>query len=91
MLGIHPNDKVKLDQQVSIILNSTLTFPKRKVETATKDYVDSLHENSRDKRDMSKVFNDQTFEFNINNLTKVDSITVSTVPTTDNEFSTKKK
>ena len=67
-----------------------MTVPKRKLETPTKNYVDSLHENSRDKRDMSKVFNDQHFEFNNNNSTKVDSITVTTVPTTDKELSTKK-
>ena len=47
--------KKKLDEQVSIIPNSTLTSPKTIIEIPTKSFVDSLHENSRNRQDLSSV------------------------------------
>ena len=53
----------------------------------TKSYVDSLHESSRNRRDLSSVFNDQDNEFDIIKLTNLDSITVNRMLSSDNEFS----
>ena len=63
LLILDPGEKLKLDEQDSINLNSTLTSPKTIVEKPTKSYVDSLHESSRNRRDLSSVFNDQDNEF----------------------------
>ena len=53
-------------------------------------YVDSLHESTRNRRDLSSVFNDQDNEFDNNKLTNLDGVTVNRNPTSDNEFSNKK-
>ena len=53
-------------------------------------YVDSLHENSRNKRVLSSVFNDQDNEFDNNKLTNLDSITVNRNPISHHELSNKK-
>ena len=76
--------------QNSILLNSTLTSPKTKIELPNKSYVDSLHESSRNRRDLSSVFNDQDNEFNNNKLTNLDGVTVNRFPTSDNEIANKK-
>ena len=44
---LDPNEELKLDEQDSIILNSTLTSPKTIKELPTESHVDSLHESSR--------------------------------------------
>ena len=77
MLGLDPEEKLKLDEQVSIILNSTLTSPKTIKKLPTKSYVDSLHEINRNRRDLSSVFNDQDNEFDNKKLTNLDSFTVN--------------
>ena len=46
LLSIDPNEKLKLDEQDSIILNSFLTSPKTIIEKPTKTYVDHLHEST---------------------------------------------
>ena len=76
-------------KQDSIIPNSSLTSPKTIIELPTKSYVDSLHERSRNRHELSSVFNDQDNEFDTNKLTNLDSITVSRDPNLDNELSTK--
>ena len=88
-LGLDPNEKLNLDEQDSIILNSALTSPKTIIEIPTKAYVDSLSEKDRNRRDLSTVFNDQDNEFDSNKLTILDSITVNRYPTRDNELSNK--
>ena len=90
MLRLGPNEKSKLDEQDSIVVNSTLTSPKTIIEIPIKLYVDSLHEISRNRRDLSSVFNDQDNELDNNKLTNVDSITVKRNPTSDNEVANKK-
>ena len=47
LLRLDPVEFVQLDEQDSIVLNSTLTSPKALIELPTKNYVDSLHESSR--------------------------------------------
>ena len=90
LLRLHPVEKSKLDEQDSIVLNSTLTSPKTIIEIPTKKYVDSLHEINKNRRDLSSVFNDQDNEFDNNKLTILDSVTVNWNPSADNEVSNKK-
>ena len=90
LLRLDPNEKLKLDEQDSIILNSSLTSPKTIRDLPTKSYVDSLHESSRNRRNLSAVFNDQDNEFDENKLTNLDSITVKRNPSSDNELANKK-
>ena len=89
LLRLDPDEKLRLDEQDSIALNSTLTLPKTIIELPTKSYVDSLHENRRNRRDLSSVFNDQNNEFANINLTKLDSITVNRNPNLDSELANK--
>ena len=90
MLRLDPDEKLKLDEQDSKILNSNLTSPKAIIELPKKSYVDSLHESSRNRRDLSSVFNDQDNEFDNKKLTNLDSITVNRNPNLDNELANKK-
>ena len=90
LLRLDPIEKLKLDKRDSIVVNSTLTSPKTIIEISIKLYVDSLHASSRNRRDLSSVFNDQDNEFDNNKLTNVDSITVKRNPTSDNEVANKK-
>ena len=69
-------EKLKLDEQDSINLNSTLTSPKSIFESPTTAYVDSLHETSRNRRHLLSVINDQDNEFDNNMLNILDSNTV---------------
>ena len=90
LLKSDPDEKLKLDEQDSIVLNSSSTLPKTIIEIPTKKYVDSLHESSRYRRDLSPVFNDQDNEFDNNKQTKLDSITVNRDSSSDNELANKK-
>ena len=54
---------MKIDEQDSIFLNSTLTSSKTKKEIHTKSYIDSSRENSRSRRDFSSAFDVQDDEF----------------------------
>ena len=90
LLRLDPEEKLNLDNQDSIILNSFSTLPKTIIELPTKSYVDSLHQSSRNRRDLSSVFNDQETRFDNNKLTNLDSITVNRDPNLDNELSRKK-
>ena len=89
LLTLDPNEKIKLDEQASIIPNSTLTSPKTIIEIPTKSYVDHLHESSRNRRDLSLVFNDQDIEFDNTKLTNFNSVTVNRNPSSDNELANK--
>ena len=52
LLRINPDDKLGLNEQDSIVPNSTLTLPKTIIELPTKSYVDSLHdENEKNRTD----------------------------------------
>ena len=90
LLRLDREEKLNLDEQDSIILNSTLTSLKTIIELPTKNFVDSLHEINRNRRDLSSVFNDQDNEFDNNILTKLDSVTVKRNPNLDNEVANKK-
>ena len=72
-----PDENLKLDEQDSIIFNSSLTSPGTIIELPTKNYVDSLHEIKRNRRDLSSVFTNQHKEFDNIKLTNLVSITVN--------------
>ena len=78
------------DEQSSKVLNSILTSPKFMLEIPTKTYVDSSHENSRSRRDLSSVFKDQDKEFDKNKLTNLSSVSVNRNQSSDNELGNKK-
>ena len=80
LLRLGPYEELKLDEQDSIILNSTYTFPETRIELPTKKYVDSLHESNWNRRDLSSVFNDQDNEFDNIKSNNSDSATVNRNP-----------
>ena len=91
LLRLHPKELLPLDGKLdSTFLDSSITSPRTIIELHTKSYVDSLHESSRNRRDLSSVFNDQDNEFDKNKLTNLDSITVNRNPSSDNELSSNK-
>ena len=90
MLRSDFHEKVELNEQDSLFLNSNLTTTKTTLEIPTKCSVDSLHESSRTIRDLSKVFNEQEKEFDNNKLTNLDSISVNRDLSSDNEHCNKK-
>ena len=60
-MRLDPDEKLKLDEQNSILLNSSLTSPRTIIELPTKSYVDSLHgENERSRRDLGFDFYDES-------------------------------
>ena len=65
-LRLDPDEKLNLGEQDSVIPNSTLTSLNTIIELPTKLYVDNLHENRRNRRDLSIVFNDQGIEIDNN-------------------------
>ena len=90
MLRSDPDENLKLDEQNSLIPNSSLTTPKMMIELATESYVDSLHENSRNRRDWTTVFTDQDSEFDDSKLKNLDSFIVRRYPNSDKELANKK-
>ena len=100
LLRLDPDEKLDLDNQDSIILNSTLTSPKIIIEIPTKAYIDSLHEeNERSRRDLGIDFydksndlvkNNQDNDLNDSKLLNLGSVMVNRNPTLDNELSNKK-
>ena len=100
LLRLDANEKLELDKQDSIILNSTLTQPMTIIEIPTKAYIDSLHEeNERSRRDLGIDFynestdlvkNNQDNDFNDNKLTNINSISINNNPTDNDHVSNKK-
>ena len=61
MLRLHRDEKLNLDEQDSIFLDSILIPPNTIIEIPTKSYVDSLHgENERSRRDLGLDFYDES-------------------------------
>ena len=61
LLRLDPDEKLKLDEQNSILLNSSLTSPRTIIELPTKSHVDCLHgENERSRRDLGLNFYDES-------------------------------
>ena len=86
LLRLDPDEQLKLDKQDSILLNSTLTSPKTIIEIPTISYVDSLHESSSNRWDLSSVYNKQDKEFHNNKSTNLDSVSVNRNPSSDHEL-----
>ena len=62
-----------------------------KLELPTRAYHDSLHENFRNRRDLSTVLNDQVNEFDNNNLAKLYTITDNRYPSSDIDLANEKE
>ena len=100
MLGLDADEKSKSDEQNSIINNSSSTSLKTKIETLTKTFIASLHnENERNRKDLGLAFydekvdlvkNNQNNNFNHKELININSITFNREPTSDNEVKDKK-
>ena len=61
LLRLHRDEKLNLDEQDSILLDSILIPPNTIIEIPTKSYVDSLHgENERSRRDLGLDFYDES-------------------------------
>ena len=61
LLRLHRDEKLNLDEQDSILLDSVLLPPGAIIELPTKSYVDSLHEgNERSRRDLGLDFYDES-------------------------------
>ena len=61
LLRLHRDEKLNLDEQDSILLNSTLASPNMIIEIPTKSYIDRLHEeNERSRRDLGLDFYDES-------------------------------
>ena len=61
LLRLHRDEKLNLDEQDSILLDSVLIPPDAIIEIPTKSYVDSLHEgNERSRRDLGLDFYDES-------------------------------
>ena len=89
LLRLDPDEKSKLDEQDSIVVNSFLKLSKTIIDLPTKSYVDSLLENSKNRRDLSSVFTYQANDFDNIKLNILDCITVNKSPELDNELSNK--
>ena len=76
LLRLDPGEQLKLDEENSMIPNSTLKSPKTIIELPTKSYVGSLHEINGSGRGLSCVFNAQDNEFDDKKLTNLDSVSV---------------
>ena len=74
LLGLNPDEKLKLNDQNSIILNSTLTLPKTILEVPNKSYVDKKI------NDPSIIENSSHVDFNEKNFDNVRSIKVNSMP-----------
>ena len=90
MLRPDPDEKLKPDERDSIIPNSILTSAKTIIEIPTKSYVDSFYESSRNRRDLSSVFNDQDNDLDSKKIADSDSVSVNRNPSSDNEIAYKK-
>ena len=100
LLRLDPSETLDLDNQDSILLNSTLSSPKKVIEIPTKSYIDSLHDEiERSRRDLGLSFynentdlvkNNKDNDFNDNKLINIDSIQVNRNPNLNNELANKK-
>ena len=73
-LRLVPDEKLKLDKQVSKVLNSSLTLQKTKIELPTKSYVDSSWNDPSIIRSIAHV------DFNDKNLHRVRFVKVNSMP-----------
>ena len=67
-----------------------MTSLKTRIETPRKIYVNSLHENSSNQRNISKILNNQDKEFDNIQLTNLDSTPIIRNPPLGKEITNKK-
>ena len=100
LLRSDPEEKLNLDKQDSIVLDSTLTSPETIIQVPSKAYTDgSQKENEQSRRDLGMdifdepsdlVKNNEDSNLNDNKLTNLDSVTVNREPDSYNEVANKK-
>ena len=90
LLRLDPDEQVKLDEKDSKVLISTLKSPTTIIGLPTKIYLDGLHESSRNRRDLSSVFNDQDNDFDNNKVPNLDSVSTNRNPSSDKELAFRK-
>ena len=74
LLRLDPDEKLKLDEQNSIVLNSSLTLPKTIIEISIKSYVDNKY------NDPSIIRNTTHVDFNVENLDNFIFVKVNSMP-----------
>ena len=74
LLRLDPNEKIKLDEQDSIVLNSSLTLPKTIIKIPSKLYVDNKF------NDHSLITNNAHVDFNDKNIDNVRFVKVNGMP-----------
>ena len=84
-LRLDPNEKLNLNEQASILLNSTLTSPKTIIKLSTKFYVD----NKFNEPSIIIIKNTTHVDFNDENLDNVRFIEVNTFPAFPNHLTAK--
>ena len=100
LLRLDPNEILDLNNQDSILLNSTLNNLKTIIELPTKAYIDGLHDaNERSRRDLGIDFydesdnlvkNNQDNNFNNNIISNIQSIEINNDPTNNKHGINKK-
>ena len=83
LLRLDPNEKLKLGEQDSIVLNSTLTIPKKKIELPTKNYVRNKF------NDPSIIKNNAHVDFIDKNFNNVRFVKVNSMPAVREHFTPK--
>ena len=83
LLRLDPDEKINLDEQDSVIPNSTLTSPKTIIEVPTKNYVDKKFD------DPSILKNTTHVDFNDKSLDNVRFIKVNSFPANREHLTTK--
>ena len=67
-MRLDPDEELKVDEQGSIVLNSTLPSPNAIIEIPTTAFMDGLHqENERSRRDLGIDFYDESSDLVKNN------------------------
>ena len=100
LLRLDPNEILDLNNQDSILLNSTLNNLKTIIELPTKAYIDGLHDqNERSRRNLGIDFydesdnlvkNNQNNNFNNNIISNIQSIEINNDPTNNKHGINKK-
>ena len=87
LVGLDPKEELKINEQNSSVLNSTLTSPKTIIKHLPKIMLTAYLKLME--IDLSTVFNDRDKNFDKNNLTNLESISVNQNPILVEELSKK--
>ena len=82
-------DWIKVNKMPAVENHLTLKLYLDRIVRYIKPFIDGLQEISRNRRDLSSVFNDRDNEFDSTKLTNLDNVPVDRNPSSDNEVSNK--